>query len=140
MSTVAAAPPRNWFQRNWKWLIPVGCLGLLLVPVGCVVGIAAITFGALKSSDVYQQSLERAKANPQVIEALGEPIDAGLLMSGSINVSGPSGEADVAIPIHGPNGKGTIYAVATKSAGTWTYSRLEVEIDGRAERIQLPRE
>ena len=37
----------------------------------------------------------------------------------------------------GPKGKGTIYAVATKSAGEWTYSKLEVKIDSTGETIDL---
>jgi hypothetical protein len=72
-----------------------------------------------------------------VVDALGEPIEPGWYMSGSINVSGSSGEADIMIPISGPRGTGRIYAVATKSAGRWSYEILEVEIDGQPERIDL---
>jgi hypothetical protein len=56
---------------------------------------------------------------------------------GNINISGSSGEADLAIPISGPEDKGTIYAVAEKSAGRWIYSILEVEIKTTGERIDL---
>ncbi len=58
-------------------------------------------------------------------------------VSGNINVSGPSGQADLSIPISGPDGKATIYAVATKSAGQWTFSTLVVEINGTMQRIDL---
>jgi hypothetical protein len=56
---------------------------------------------------------------------------------GSISVSGSSGQADLAIPISGPIGKGTIYAVASKAAGQWTFSKLVVEIKATKERIDL---
>lgn len=138
----ALPPPRpNWWSRNWKWALPVGgcggCLFFLLIIAIFFSSIFLAVFGAMKSSDVYKTALSRAKSNPAVIEALGEPVKEGFLTSGSTNVNGASGSADLAIPISGPRGKGTIYVVATKSAGQWSYSRLEVEIDGRRERIDL---
>ena len=52
-------------------------------------------------------------------------------------MEGSSGEADIAIPISGPKGQGTIHAVAKKSAGEWTYTTLEVEIKETGKRIPL---
>jgi hypothetical protein len=49
--------------------------------------------------------------------------------SGKTNVTGPSGEAELAISISGRKGKGTIYVIATKSAGEWQYSKLIVKTD-----------
>ena len=69
--------------------------------------------------------------------ALGTPIEEGWYLSGKTNVNGGSGDADISIPISGPKGKGTIYAVATKSAGEWTYSKLQVKIDSTGEAIDL---
>jgi hypothetical protein len=83
----------------------------------------------MKSSDVYKTAVARAKADVRVRHALGSPIHAGMFPSGKTNVSGPSGEADLAIPISGRKGKGTIYVVATKSAGEWQYSKLIVKTD-----------
>ena len=96
-----------------------------------------LVFGTLKSTDVYKTALARAKSDPAVVEALGTPITEGFFMSGSTHVQGTSGDADIGIPISGPKGKGTVYAVATKSAGRWNYSTLEVEVNGRADRINL---
>lgn len=133
-------PQPSWWSRNWKWAAPVGCLVLLLPPLlltGFVGGILAIVFGSMKSSDVYQQAFQLARSHPAVVEALGEPVEDGLLMGGQISVNGPSGSADISIPIHGPKGKGTLYAVATKSAGRWEYRTLEVAVEGREGRIDL---
>ena len=89
-----------------------------------------LVFSVLKSSDVYKTALERAKNDIRVTAALGTPIHDGLIPSGKTNVTRPSGEADLAIPISGPKGSATIYAVATKSGGEWTFSKLEVQVDG----------
>ncbi len=55
-------------------------------------------------------------------------------------MNGGSGEADLAIPISGPKGKATIYAVATKSGGKWTYSKLTVQVVGGGDEIDLNEE
>jgi hypothetical protein len=52
-------------------------------------------------------------------------------------VNGASGEANLSIPIFGPNGKGTIYVAANKSLGRWKYSGLTVEITKTHQRINL---
>ena len=99
--------------------------------------IITIVFGMIKSSDVYKDALATAQTHPAVVQALGSPIKAGIFVMGSMNTSGSSGQADLAIPISGPKGKGTIYAVASKSTGRWTFSKLAVEIKATKERIDL---
>src|SRR5215468_5084383 len=99
--------------------------------------ILLIVFSAMKATDVYKEALARAKADPAVIEALGLPIKDGFLMSGNTNVDGASGESNLAIPISGPKGKGTIYVSANKSLGQWNYSGLVVEIAQTHQRIDL---
>ena len=131
------AKPATWWQRNWKWFAPVGCLGLLAIFTGFVALVVTIVFGMIKSSDVYQGALEWAQANPAVERALGSPIEEGLFVMGNINISGSSGEADLAIPIAGPYDEATLYVVAEKSAGQWEYSTLVVKIKSTGDRIDL---
>lgn len=129
--------PATWWQRNWKWFVPVGCLGLLALFTGFAALIVSIVFGMLKSSDVYKHALARAKADPTVEMSLGSPIEEGLLVMGNINISGSSGQADLAIPISGPYDDGTIFVVAEKTAGQWTFLTLVVEIKSTGVRIDL---
>jgi hypothetical protein len=95
-----------------------------------------VVFGALKSSDVYREAVAKAKENKEVQAALGTPIKEGLFVNGNININGPTGTANLAIPISGPTGSGTIYAVAQKNGDIWTLSTLEVAVDG-GNRINL---
>jgi hypothetical protein len=131
-----AAEP-SWWNRNWKWFVPVGCLSIIAVIAAFVALILWMVFSMMKSSDVYMQALDRTRNNPAVVSALGTPIEAGFFTSGSIDTSGPAGNAELAIPISGPKGKGTIYLVARKSAGAWTYSQLVVQIEPTSRRIDL---
>ena len=131
-------PPRpGWWTRNWKWFVPTGCLSILALGAGFLFLIFFAVFATLKSSDTYKTALATAKADSRVAGALGSPINDGFFISGSTNVSGASGKSDLSIPISGPKAKGTIYVVATKEAGEWSYSKLVVEVDKSGERIDL---
>jgi Fungal protein of unknown function (DUF1783). len=135
--TEPAKPSPNWWKRNWKWFVPLGCFTVTLLFLVFVGSILVIVFSAMKSTDVYKEALARAKADPAVIEALGLPIKDGFLVSGNTNVNGASGESNLAIPIYGSKGKGTIYVSANKSLGQWNYSRLVVEVGQTHKRIDL---
>jgi hypothetical protein len=135
--TQPATPRPNWWKRNWKWFVPLGCFTMVLVLLIFVGSILVIVFSAMKSTDVYKDALARAKTDPAVIEALGSPIKDGFLMSGNTNVNGAAGESNLSIPISGPKGKGTIYVSAQKSLGKWMYSGLVVELAQTHQRIDL---
>lgn len=135
--TPAAVPPRNWLQRNWKWLIPVGCGSAVVLLAGFILSIVFFVFSVIRSTDVFREAVERAKAHPEVRAELGEPITEGWWVSGNVETSGPSGTADIAVPLEGSKKNGKVYAVGQKSAGRWTYQKLEVEIEGREQRIDL---
>lgn len=134
------APPRSWWSRNWKWVVPVGCL-VLLLPIlafaGFLGALLAIVFGSIKSMDVYEQAIALAKSSPAVIEALGQPVEEGWMVGGQVKTSGPSGSASISVPLEGPKGEGTLYAIAFKNAGRWEYQTLEVAVEGREDRIDL---
>lgn len=130
-------PVDTWWLRNWKWFVPVFMVGGLLLLVGLAVVLVNAFFGLMKSSDAYKLAVAQATAAPAVVQALGEPISEGLLVMGSINITGPSGKADLSIPISGPKGNATIYVAATKALGQWTIQRLVVEIESTGERIDL---
>ena len=131
-------PPRpNWWSRNWKWFVPVLCVAAVLLFVGGIALFVTLLFGTMKSSGAYKQALVAVRADPAVAQALGTPIDAGFFVSGSVNVSGSSGDADLSIPVSGPEGKGTVHAKATKSMGEWQFTELVVEITATGERIDL---
>jgi hypothetical protein len=117
--------------------VPLGCFTVILLLFLFAGSIIVMVFGVMKSTDVYKEALARAETDPAVIEALGSPIKDGVLVSGNSSVNGASGESNLAIPISGPNGKGTIYVSAIKSLGRWNYSGLVVEVGQTHKRIDL---
>jgi hypothetical protein len=127
------AARKGWFVRNWKWLVPT----FLIVFFGLPLALIGTVFAAMKNSDVAKEALLHAQANPLLVQKLGKPIEAGWLVSGSINVSGSSGDADLAVPISGPKGQGKIYVTARKGVGAWEYQVMLATVEGSDQRINL---
>jgi len=117
--------------------VPTGCLTLFVLFFIFVAFIVLAVFGAIKSSDAYKTAVARAEADPRVTEAIGSPIKEAWYVGGSTEVSGGSGKSDLSIPISGPKGTATIYAVATKFAGEWQYTKLIVKVERSGEMIDL---
>jgi TonB family protein len=116
--------------RNWKWMLPVGCLGLLLGLVALVGGIVFAAMSAMKSSDVYQGALRAAQAHPAAIERLGEPIKDGWLVTGNVKLDAGGGSANFDIPVSGPKSSGTLYVRAVNPDGSWMYEKLDLAVAG----------
>jgi Cytochrome oxidase complex assembly protein 1 len=127
----------GWFVRNWKWFVPAGCLSMILMIAGFIAVVAYLALGSIKSSYVYQQAIDKTRSNADVIRELGEPIKAGWLISGRIKVNDSSGSADMSIPVSGPKKSGRVYVLAKKRMDKWDFYGLEVEIEGKSERINL---
>jgi hypothetical protein len=130
-------PPKNWFGRNWKWVVPVGCLLPILSIAGFALAVFYFVVGVMKESDAYKMALARAQTNPAVIEAIGSPISQTGIVAGNSNVTGPTGEAKLSIPLSGPKGKATLYVEAKKSADIWSFQTMLVKIEKTSERIDL---
>jgi len=132
-------PRRSWWAINWKWVVPLGCFGMVVFFVAMGAGIFWIVSKSIKSSWAYSEGTKLAAADSRVLESLGSPVEPGWWFSGSINTTPSTGNADLAIPLSGPNGQGTLYVVAKKVAGEWAFELAEVEIHGTEERIDLLR-
>ena len=117
--------------RNWKWMLPVGCLGLILGVVLLVGGIVFAAMSAMKSSDVYQGALRAAQAHPAAKQRLGEPVKDGWLVSGNVNYTNGSGHATFDIPVSGPKGSGTLHVRAVNPSGPWMYEKLDLVAGGQ---------
>lgn len=114
-----------------------GCGIAVACGVMFVIGIFAVVFFSLGHSDAATQSFARARDSKAVQARLGTPIEKGTMTSGSINVNGSQGNANVTIPISGPKGKGSIHAVAHKENGKWIFTVLTVSIEGSSMVIDL---
>lgn len=132
-------PRRSWWNRNWKWFVPTGCFTLILLGVAFVVAIFYTASNVLTGSQPHKDAMEKVENNQRVIEILGEPIEAGKLFQGSIQLNNNDGTADITIPLSGPNGEGSVEVYGTKTDGVWTYELMQFESDS-GESIDLLKE
>lgn len=137
MSSVPPLRAPGWWQRNWKWFVPLLAALVLTLFAGAVLALMSMVLGMIKSSDAYQQPLQQAQRDPAVIAALGGPVEPGWMVMGNISVNGPSGEASLQIPLSGPRASGDLFVEGSKSAGVWTFQTLSVQPDAGGQRIDL---
>lgn len=134
--------PRSSRSETTPWLWAAGgCCGgclLLILVVGGIFGVGAFgIFGALGNSDAGKLAVERAEADPRVVEALGTPLETGWMTQGSISLDGQSGRADLTLPVTGPKGSGRLHVLAQRWAGEWELERVTLEVEGSSERIEI---
>jgi hypothetical protein len=93
-------------------------------------GIATFVFGIMKSSEPYKHTVEVVTHDPQALQALGPPVKIGWVVSGNVNTTPDSGDADLSIPVSGSAHEGKVYVVAKKSVGVWHYEKIQLWLDG----------
>lgn len=134
MTPDAPVQQKSWLGRNWKWLLPVGCL----LPILCCGTFgASIYFGVTKviqGSDAFKQGLTRASENADVQELLGTPLSPGMTVQGSLN----NGVANFDSAIKGPKGEGTLHVEGREGGGAVTFTALEVRANGKVINLLRP--
>lgn len=125
-------------RKRRTWAIVLSIVGaVVLLFVLFVAGLVTFFALSVKSSEPYQHAQSVALHDARVAAALGTPVVMKWYVSGSFSMSGSSGNADFEIPVSGSHNKGTLYVAGKKSAGSWSYQRLELEVEGQEERINL---
>lgn len=130
-------PKKNWWQRNWKWFVPTGCLTLIALFVVFIVTIFFTVTSMLKESTPYVEAFDKVTHHSYVIEQLGEPIEQSALIEGQISLKNNTGDADIRVPLKGPKGEGMLHVIGTKTNEVWTYSKMEVKFTKSNEVLNL---
>ncbi len=119
-------------QRKWAlWGVAIIALMIALF-VGLIFGIMV----TMKSTEAYKITVQALQASPEATRILGTPISTGF-PNGSIQQSGPDGEASLSFRAEGPNGKGTVYVEASRSMGRWQIDQAVLEEAETGNRIVL---
>ena len=129
----------SWFTRNWKWALPLGCLSTIgLFVVGIIlfgiIGFSKIFNG---NNDVTSKAIDLINNEQVIVQQLGSPIDSNGMMQGAISTTNDGGNADISVPLKGPNGTGTMFIKAVKVNDKWNYERIAVQIDKTNEIIEI---
>lgn len=122
-----AAPPAP--KKGWARYALLGCGGLIVLGCLFAVGVFALVFSMMSSSDPYKESVRRMQSDVRVSAKIGNPVKPGWFISGSINTTPTSGHADLAIPFEAPKGQATVNVVADKVAGKWKYQLMRATFE-----------
>jgi hypothetical protein len=115
----------------------IGCSVIIVLGVALIAAITFFVFGAVKKTEPYKQALDKLRNDPRVVAALGEPIDAGIWVSGSVNFNNGKGNCDFKFPVSGPKAKATVHVVASTEGQGWTFSTLDVMPDNGSPPINV---
>lgn len=112
-------------QRNWARasLLVIG----LAIPIFILLPWAVVSI--FHNNDAVKSSMTILRSDPVSIEKMGEPIETGFWISGSIQTGGGNGGASLRIPITGPKCGGHAMMEATKTYGLWTVNSLIVTLE-----------
>ncbi|HIP29307.1 MAG TPA: DUF4339 domain-containing protein [Sulfurospirillum arcachonense] len=133
-----------WKNRTWrdvehfkktqqKWAIT----GVVLVCV--VTPLFAFSIFSMLKGEAYDQSLVLVRSNVEVVELVGEPIESGYFVTGSIQYNGDKGNATLYYNITGSKKEAKVYILAHKNR-EWILDRVIVYSDGGKRQIDLIKE
>ncbi len=134
---------RSWFSRNWGWCLGCGCLLPVLVIGAIVTATVWTTKSWIGSNDAIQTAMDRLRADPRAVEALGEPIEPRVWRENtSFNVrlgDGKDATMDTTVTVAGPHGEGRLEIEARRPRGedSWQLERLVLHLEDRDEPIDL---
>ena len=115
---------RNWARAGFIVVVALFVFGFWL-------------FSLLSGSEAQKLAMAKVRSDPQTVETLGEPIEAGWLTTGSVSVSGERGSARLAIPLSGPKSSGQAIVHGEKKDGKWVLYLLIVRVEGKSTPLVL---
>jgi cytochrome oxidase complex assembly protein 1 len=132
-------PPPAKTGRGPLFWVACGCGGCFTVIVVFVIVVYAIVVAAMRNSEPVKDTVRHARANPQVVAALGEPIEPGIFFLGKLSFDNNDGAADISFTISGPKGKARAYVVGSlDDDGGWRYDQMRVKLEDNRRIDLLP--
>jgi hypothetical protein len=138
-----AVPPGGRVKKSPVLAGVVGCVGGVVVLLLVLGGIAAFVYGIfalMRNSDSYQEAVRRAQEHQEVRQVLGEPVEPGWYLTGSVSSGQGTGQAKLRIPLSGPLGRGTLVVESRTEAGQLRFRVLTLEVSATRERLNLLRD
>jgi hypothetical protein len=122
-------PPRGWFSRNWKWLVPVLLLLIIVVGGG---GYACWFFQRVFGNEAYKHSMTKILENKVIKASLGEPIQT-VYLSPAPSIRKDASETDILWTIAGSAEKqAKVHVFQRLMSGKWETSIADVTLpDGK---------
>lgn len=118
-------------QRKWGW---AGLAIVVLVIPSCI----GIPLLSMKHSDAYAMSLQLVRSNAEAIAELGQPMDPGLFVTGSISKDLSGGKAELHYSLNGPKASGEVFVDAVQQGGVWHLREVTLDVAADGKHIDVP--
>lgn len=124
--------------RFWSWHQKLGALAALALSLFLLAfgGLFLVVHWIITDSDPHRMALGGATHHPDVIALIGAPVNRGWPVTGGIETDSASGNANLSIPLVGPDGRATLRIEAEQRLGAWRITKAELT-QGKTERIAL---
>ncbi len=124
---------KNWWKRNWKWTIPmfgITIVSLVIFFSSGMNNVASDLVQGYSDTDLYENALEKVKANQKVSNLLGEieQIDKLAILEGSVRYTNKNKTVNSSIRIIGEKGNAKMDILAHKIKEEWIYKKLNIRI------------
>ncbi len=124
---------KSWWNKNWKWIIPV--FGIFLISIFAIstTDIGETTIDIVKAyadPNLVETALNKAQGNDEVKELLGtlEQVDKMAKLEGSVKYSNNDTFVDISVRVKGSKGKGRMRIKAERNGETWEYKKIVIGI------------
>jgi len=121
---------KSWWQRNFKWLVPVALIAAVVAVVFSFTGSMGDFAQAYADMPLYEKAHNKAASDNRVAEKLGtlKPIDKMTVAEGAVNYSEDGNAMNGTITLKGSKGKGKMDINAIKVNGAWQYNSIKVRL------------
>lgn len=122
----------NWFQRNWKWTLPLVVIVILTFTLffSLIAGHLGDFGKAYAEPQLYDGALEIAQENKDVTELLGqlEPVGKMAILEGDIEYTDESNHVYLSVRVTGTKGKANMSVIANRINDSWEYQKISIRI------------
>jgi hypothetical protein len=116
----------------------MAALGIFVPVTTCIlVTVLVFSFLAFRTSTIYKQTMAAVRKDERLIELIGSPVQPGLLVLGTFSRHAAGTMVNLTIPLYGPKGKATAFAVGSRTGKEWRFTTLQVQAKGRPDHIDL---
>lgn len=128
---------KTWGRRNWKWLVPITALLILIIAFLLLTSGITSFAQAYTEPSLYENALEKSRQNKRVIEVLGnlQPVDKLTIIEGNVVYTADNNAVDLTFRVTGTKRNGKMDIAAVKNKRNWEYELIKIRVKNPEEEI-----
>lgn len=132
----------NFFKRNYKWLLPLIILLVLLFTLllhSISVGEITTISHAYNEDSLFEKAIEKANKNVKSQNTIGyiKTIDQLAILEGNIVYSNNNNSVQLSVRIKGTKGNGKLDISANKKGKEWDYKKISIRTRNPKQEIKI---